>query len=116
MPDLAEAAQTSGSDGSFGTKRVGELDRFGNAKMIRWTFDNNTESNTAGDSGGQPLSQLVVRHIAGIASGGELASAGIGDNGFDTRVECICELDRQHRRLDFQCAFGQYHGQRCGSR
>ncbi len=82
----------SGTDGSFGTKRVGTtpIDSV-TPKMIRWTFDNNTESNTApGDSGGPAFVTVAgSTFIAGITSGGELASAGIGDNSFDTRVDAF---------------------------
>lgn len=83
---------TSGTDGSFGTKRVGTtpIDSV-TPKMIRWTFDNNTEANTApGDSGGPAFVTVGgASYIAGVTSGGEQANAGIGDRSFDTRVDAF---------------------------
>ncbi len=82
----------TGSDGSFGTKRVGTtpIDQV-SPKLIHWNFDNNNESNTApGDSGG-PAFLLVggVYQVAGVTSGGDSASAAIGDHSFDTRVDAF---------------------------
>jgi secreted trypsin-like serine protease len=82
----------TGTDGSFGTKRVGTtpIDSV-SAKLIRWTFDNNTESNTApGDSGGPAFVTVSgTNYVAGVTSGGEQANAGIGDRSFDTRVDAF---------------------------
>lgn len=80
----------TGGDGDFGTKRVGitPIDRV-SSKLIRWTFDNDSESNTApGDSGGPAfLTVNGVKYIAGITSGGSSETSGIGDHSFDTRVD-----------------------------
>lgn len=80
----------SGHDGGFGTKRVGTtpIDQV-TSKLIHWRFDNNDESNTApGDSGGPAFVQVGgVYQVAGVTSGGDLDSAGIGDHSFDTRVD-----------------------------
>jgi hypothetical protein len=80
----------TGGDGSYGTKRVGTtpIDRV-SSKLIRWNFDNNDESNTApGDSGGPAfLTVNGVQYIAGITSGGDSQTSGIGDHSFDTRVD-----------------------------
>lgn len=81
---------TSGHDGSFGTKRVGTtpIDQV-SSKLISWNFDNNSESNTApGDSGGPAFLNVGgVYYVAGVTSGGDLDTAGIGDHSFDTRVD-----------------------------
>ena len=80
----------TGGDGDFGVKRVGitPIDRV-TSKLIRWNFDNESESNTApGDSGGPAfLTVNGVRYIAGITSGGSSETSGIGDHSFDTRVD-----------------------------
>lgn len=80
----------TGHNGDFGIKRVGTTPIDGvSATLITWSFDNNTESNTApGDSGG-PAFLLVdgVQQVAGVTSGGDQANAGIGDFSFDTRVD-----------------------------
>ena len=80
----------TGGDGDFGTKRVGitPIDRV-TSKLIRWNFDNESESNTApGDSGGPAfLTVNGVKYIAGITSGGSSDTSGIGDHSFDTRVD-----------------------------
>jgi Trypsin/Calx-beta domain len=82
----------TGTTGDFGTKRVGTtpIDSV-TPKMIRWSFDNNTESNTApGDSGGPAFVTVGgTNYVAGVTSGGDLASAAIGDNSFDTRVDAF---------------------------
>lgn len=81
---------TSGHDHSFGTKRMGTTPIDGvTARRILWTFDNNTESNTApGDSGGPAYIEVGgVYFVAGITSGGDRANAGIGDHSYDTRVD-----------------------------
>ena len=81
---------TSGHNGDFGTKRVGTtpIDNV-TSTLITWSFDNNSESNTApGDSGGPAfLESGGVFYVAGVTSGGDNADAGIGDNSFDTRVD-----------------------------
>lgn len=80
----------TGGDGGFGTKRIGvtPIDRV-TSKLIHWTFDDETESNTApGDSGGPAfLTVNGVKYIAGITSGGSSETSGIGDHSFDTRVD-----------------------------
>ncbi|MFM9959747.1 MAG: trypsin-like serine protease [Planctomycetaceae bacterium] len=80
----------TGSNGDFGTKRVGTtpIDEVSRT-LISWNFDNNTESNTApGDSGGPAFVTVNgVQFIAGVTSGGDSATAGIGDHSFDTRVD-----------------------------
>lgn len=81
---------TSGSDGSFGTKRFGFvfIDELTDL-MINWTFDVETESNTApGDSGGPGFFDIDgVLLVASVTSGGSLADAGLGDMAFNTRVD-----------------------------
>ncbi len=80
----------TGSDGIYGTKRVGTtpIDSV-SSKIISWNFDNNTESNTApGDSGGPAFVTVGgVRYVAGVTSGGDQENAAIGDHSFDTRVD-----------------------------
>ncbi len=81
----------TGSDGTFGTKRVGTttLEQV-TPTLLRWTFDvGSSESNTApGDSGGPSYIDVAgVQMVAGITSGGQLASAGWGDRSFNTRVD-----------------------------
>lgn len=82
----------TGTDGSFGTKRVGTtpIDQV-TTKLIRWNFDNNSEANTApGDSGGPAFLQVNgVYQVAGVTSGGDREDAGIGDRSFDTRVDAF---------------------------
>ena len=81
---------TTGSNGDFGTKRVGTtpIDEVSRT-LILWNFDNNSESNTApGDSGGPAfLTVNGVVFVAGVTSGGDSATAAIGDHSFDTRVD-----------------------------
>ena len=81
---------TTGSNGDFGIKRVGTtpIDEVSRT-LISWNFDNNSESNTApGDSGGPAfLTVNGVLSLAGVTSGGDSATAGIGDHSFDTRVD-----------------------------
>jgi hypothetical protein len=80
----------AGHDGSFGTKRMGTTPIDGvTPRRILWTFDNNTESNTApGDSGGPAYLEIDgVFYVAGVTSGGSRSNAGIGDNSYDTRVD-----------------------------
>lgn len=81
---------SGGSDGSFGTKRVGTtpIDNV-SPKIIGWRYDNLSESNTApGDSGGPAFLKVGgVNYVAGVTSGGSLDTAGIGDNSYDTRVD-----------------------------
>ena len=79
-----------GHNGNFGTKRVGTTPIDGvEATIITWTFDNNSESNTAsGDSGGPAFLEVDgILYVAGITSGGDQPDAGIGDHSFDTRVD-----------------------------
>jgi len=81
---------SGGSDGSFGTKRVGTtpIDSVSRT-IIGWRYDNLSESNTApGDSGGPAFLKVGgVNYVAGVTSGGTLDSAGVGDESFDTRVD-----------------------------
>ena len=81
---------TGGSDGSFGTKRVGTtpIDRVSRT-IVGWNYDNLLESNTApGDSGGPSYLTIGgVNFVAGVTSGGTLADAGLGDQSFNTRVD-----------------------------
>jgi len=81
---------TTGSNGDFGIKRVGTtpIDEVSRT-LISWNFDNNSESNTApGDSGGPAFLTINgVLYLAGVTSGGDSATAGIGDHSFDTRVD-----------------------------
>ena len=81
---------TTGSNGDYGTKRVGTtpIDSV-SAKLITWDFSNNSESNTApGDSGGPAFVSVGgVNFVAGVTSGGDQEDAGIGDHSFDTRVD-----------------------------
>ncbi len=77
----------SGHDYSFGTKRVGRTTIEGiSPRIIRWRFDNDSESNTApGDSGGPAFIERNSRYfIAGITSGGTRADAAIGDSSLHT--------------------------------
>ncbi|MBC7818446.1 MAG: trypsin-like serine protease, partial [Planctomycetaceae bacterium] len=80
----------TGSNGDFGIKRVGTtpIDEVSRT-LISWNFDNNSESNTApGDSGGPAFVTVSgVLYVAGVTSGGDSATAGIGDHSFDTRVD-----------------------------
>lgn len=81
---------TGGSDGSFGTKRVGltPIDRVSQT-IVGWTYDNLYESNTApGDSGGPSfLTVGGINYVAGVTSGGSREDAGLGDNSYNTRVD-----------------------------
>jgi hypothetical protein len=80
----------TGQDRTFGIKRAGTtpIDSV-SQRLVRWTFDNNRESNTApGDSGGPAyIENGSVFYVAGVTSGGDRADAGIGDHSFDTRVD-----------------------------
>jgi len=80
----------TGSDGTFGTKRVGTtpIDSL-TSELIFWSFDDNSESNTApGDSGGPAFLEIDGQtFIAGVTSGGFKADASIGDFSFDTRID-----------------------------
>ena len=87
---LGAGGTGAGHDGSFGTKRMGTTPIDGvTARRILWTFDNNSESNTApGDSGGPAYLEVdSAFYIAGVTSGGSRSNAGIGDNSYDTRVD-----------------------------
>jgi hypothetical protein len=81
---------SGGSDGSFGTKRVGTtpIDRVSRT-IVGWTYDNLSESNTApGDSGGPSYLTIGgVNFVAGVTSGGTRSDAGLGDQSFNTRVD-----------------------------
>jgi hypothetical protein len=86
----AGGSGTTGELGDFGTKRFGTtpIDRV-SATLIGWSFDNNTESNTApGDSGGPAFLNVGgTYYVAGITSGGSREDAALGDQSFDTRVD-----------------------------
>jgi hypothetical protein len=87
---LGAGGDGDGHDGSFGTKRVGTTPIDGvTPRRILWTFDNNSESNTApGDSGGPAYLEVDgVLYVAGVTSGGSRSNAGIGDRSYDTRVD-----------------------------
>ena len=81
---------TTGHNGDYGIKRVGTtpIDLV-TAQTIYWSFDNNSESNTApGDSGGPAFVTVGgVQYVAGVTSGGTQDNAGIGDQSYDTRVD-----------------------------
>lgn len=86
----AGGTPTGGSNGDFGTKRVGatfidDVDLL----FIYWDFDDTSESNTApGDSGGPGFIAVAgERFIASITSGGTVSDASLGDMAFNTRVD-----------------------------
>lgn len=83
-------APETGSDGSFGTKRVGmvAVDNVGSHEFS-WVFDDPTESNPApGDSGGPIfLDSGAGLLLAGIVSSGTAANAELGDTSFNMRVD-----------------------------
>ena len=83
---------TTGQDGTFGTKLTGTttIDEVTPTEII-WTFDNNSESDTAyGDSGG-PAYLLVngEYYIAGTTDGGSSPNSLLGDVAYDTRVDAF---------------------------
>jgi hypothetical protein len=84
----------AGQNGDFGTKRAGTtpIDQV-TSTLIRWEFDDNSESNTApGDSGGPAFLHIDgIYYVAGITSGGDRADAAIGDDSFDTRVDVYAD-------------------------
>jgi hypothetical protein len=87
---LGAGGDGDGHDGSFGTKRMGTTPIDGvTQRRILWTFDDNSESNTApGDSGGPAYLEFDgVLYVAGVTSGGSRSNAGIGDRSYDTRVD-----------------------------
>lgn len=91
-----------GDPDSGGIKQVGTttIDRV-TSKLIKWDFDNNSESNTApGDSGGPALVTVEgITYVAGVTSGGLRNGtdvdgdgildfiAAIPDYSYDTRVD-----------------------------
>ena len=81
---------TNGQDGTFGTKRSGStpVDVVTPA-LIRWSFDNDTESNIApGDTGGPNFVQIGNGLlVAGISSFNSQANGAIGDVASATRVD-----------------------------
>lgn len=81
---------TSGEDGTFGTKLSGTtpIDGVGTT-LIEWSFDDDTESNSApGDAGGPALldvgNQMLV---TAVMSGNDFADSTLGDRGYATRVD-----------------------------
>jgi hypothetical protein len=84
------AGTGSGHDGTYGTKRVGTtpIEQV-HASLIRWRFDDNTESNTApGDSGGPAFTTRNGNtRIAGVISGGTKPNSSLGDQSYNTRVD-----------------------------
>ncbi|MEM9366266.1 MAG: trypsin-like serine protease [Planctomycetota bacterium] len=82
----------SGSDGTFGVKRVGftTIDDVSET-LVSWIYDDVNESNTAsGDSGGPGYLELEgERFIACITSGGTEFDSSLGDFAFNTRVDAF---------------------------
>ncbi|MFK8113881.1 MAG: trypsin-like serine protease [Rubripirellula sp.] len=83
-----------GSDGSFGTKRVGvtTIDEVTDT-MVNWNFDDPSEANTAsGDSGGPGYLDIEGElFIASITSGGTIQDSSLGDFAFNTRVDAFAD-------------------------
>ena len=77
----------AGREDTVGTKRIGSCKLDSVTSMhIEWFFTQEQESNTApGDSGGPAFN--ANGEIVGVTSGGSAASAGWGDQSFDTRVD-----------------------------
>lgn len=83
---------TSGSNGDFGNKTVGQTDIDAVTEThIAWNFDSHDESNTApGDSGGPAFLEVNGKLVvAGITSGGDGDPHSLGDYSFDTRVDTL---------------------------
>lgn len=80
----------SGGDGAFGTKMAGAvtIDEV-TETLIIWTFDDESESNTAaGDSGGPGMLEIDGEfYVTSITSAGTEPDAGLGDVAFNTRVD-----------------------------
>jgi hypothetical protein len=90
----ATGTADGGSDGTFGTKRVGvttidEVTR----DLVSWTFDDESESNTAaGDSGGPGYINIEGDlFVASITSGGTEPDSILGDFAFNTRVDAFAD-------------------------
>ena len=85
----------SGSDGTFGIKRVGNatVDAITETEFS-WSFDDPTESNAApGDSGGPVFVDTgEALLLAGIVSSGTTSDAGLGDINFNMRVDAFEEF------------------------
>jgi hypothetical protein len=85
-------ATGSGSDGTFGTKRVGvtTIDDVTDT-LVSWIFDDLSEANTAaGDSGGPGYIDIDGElYIACITSGGTEADSSLGDFAFNTRIDAF---------------------------
>ena len=83
-----------GSDGTFGTKRVGTttIDSVTDT-LVSWTYDDPSEANTAaGDSGGPGFLDLDGElFIACITSGGTQLDSSLGDFAFNTRVDAYAD-------------------------
>ncbi len=90
----ATGTADGGSDGSFGTKRVGitTIDEV-TSTLITWIFDDPTEANTApGDSGGPGYLDIDGEwFLASITSGGTEPGAILGDVAFNTRVDAFAD-------------------------
>ena len=79
-----------GSDGTFGTKRVGvtTIDEV-TASLVSWNYDDGSEANTAaGDSGGPGYIDVDGDlFVACVTSGGTEPDSALGDFAFNTRVD-----------------------------
>lgn len=85
---------TEGSNGDFGTKRVGVtiIDEV-TETMVNWYFDDPSEANTAsGDSGGPGFLDVSGDlFVASITSGGTDPDSLLGDFAFNTRVDAYAD-------------------------
>lgn len=90
----AGGTSETGSDGTFGTKLVGttSIEEVGETLII-WTFDNESESNTApGDSGGPGFLEVEGELLlAAVTSAGTQPDAGLGDIAISTRVDAFAD-------------------------
>ena len=94
-----------GSDGSFGTKRVGQttIDEV-TPQLVNWVYDDPSQANTAsGDSGGPGYLDIEGDlFIACITSGGTEPDSVLGDFALQHPHRCLRRLDRsddcRHRR------------------
>lgn len=88
----ATGSADGGSDGTFGTKRVGvtTIDDITDT-LVSWIFDDLSEANTAaGDSGGPGYIDIDGElFIACITSGGTEPDSSLGDFAFNTRIDAF---------------------------